>query len=486
MLSGTLVVDASTRPQYLDLSHADGTRWEAVVEVDGATMRLNYVDASGLDPRPAACATSATTEESLVILRREERIGSVPPYPGPEPTGRAPMTSFLDQPRSVFLRRALFHVHLWVGVIAALYLVIVSITGAALVFRIDLQRAVHPHLFTPSGAGPLARPLTVLEAVAAAYPDGGVSGVDSPTTARPTYLAYVTTGERFHTVLIDPVSADILGELPEHSVVTTLQDLHFDLLAGPAGRVVNGIGGFYLLVLCVTGMVVWWPGRAGWRRGFTIDWSRPWKRVTWELHGAIGILAVVLVGMWAVTGIYFAFPTGFRAAVNQISPLTVGVTPTSDSSGAGTERRPTWGALIARARAVEPDTFVARVVVPATEESPCQVLFSDERPTPVGTAALRTVHLEQFTGERLAEALRSKPTLGDTIMEWIAPLHVGSFGGLGVKLAWLVTGLAPALLGAAGLILWWTQVVAPRWARPEREGVLQHATSASRGRGPTV
>ena len=73
MLSGTLVVDASTRPQYLDLSHADGTRWEAVVEVDGATMRLNYVDASGLDPRPAACATSATTEESLVILRREDR-----------------------------------------------------------------------------------------------------------------------------------------------------------------------------------------------------------------------------------------------------------------------------------------------------------------------------------------------------------------------------------------------------------------------------
>ena len=220
----------------------------------------------------------------------------------------------------------------------------VSITGAALVFRIDLQRVVHPHLFTPSAADPPARPLTVLEAVAAAYPDGGVSGVDAPTTARPTYLAYVTTGERFHTVLIDPVSADILGELPEHSVVTTLQDLHFDLLAGPTGRVVNGIGGFCLLVLCVTGMVVWWPGRAGWRRGFTIDWSRPWKRVTWELHGAIGIWAVVLVEMWAVTGIYFAFPTRFRAAVSQISPLTVGVTPTSDSAGAGTERRPTWGA----------------------------------------------------------------------------------------------------------------------------------------------
>ena len=31
--------------------------------------------------------------------------------------------------------------------------------GAALVFRIDLQRAAHPHLFTPRAAGPLADPV---------------------------------------------------------------------------------------------------------------------------------------------------------------------------------------------------------------------------------------------------------------------------------------------------------------------------------------
>ena len=73
VLAGTLEVEASMRPQHLDLLHADGTRWEAVFEVDGVVLRLNYVDASGLDPRPTGFKTLPTNEESLIVLRREGR-----------------------------------------------------------------------------------------------------------------------------------------------------------------------------------------------------------------------------------------------------------------------------------------------------------------------------------------------------------------------------------------------------------------------------
>ena len=73
MLTGTLMADASMRPHHLDFLHADGTRWEAVFEITGATLRLNYVDASGIDPRPTGFKTLATNEESLIVLRREDR-----------------------------------------------------------------------------------------------------------------------------------------------------------------------------------------------------------------------------------------------------------------------------------------------------------------------------------------------------------------------------------------------------------------------------
>ena len=52
----------------------------------------------------------------------------------------------------------------------------------------------------------------------------------------------------------------------------------------------------------------------------------------------------------------------------------------------------------------------------------------------------------------------------------VAPLHVGNFGGLGVRVAWLGLGLSPPLLFAAGFLMWWTRVVRPRWlvAKPAK------------------
>ena len=45
------------------------------------------------------------------------------------------------QPQSVWTRKALFQIHLWTGIGASLYIVIVCVTGSALVFRPELTRA---------------------------------------------------------------------------------------------------------------------------------------------------------------------------------------------------------------------------------------------------------------------------------------------------------------------------------------------------------
>jgi uncharacterized iron-regulated membrane protein len=300
----------------------------------------------------------------------------------------------------------------------------------------------------------------MLESVQAAFPNDRVSGIDAPSTSRPTYLAYVMRGERFLTLLFDPVTGRLLGELPERSWIRIVQDLHYDLLAGRTGRIVNGIGALLLLALCTTGAVIWWPGVATWRRGFTIDVRRSWRRVTWDLHSATGIWTGALIAMWAVTGLYFALPSQFRSTVNAVSPLTVSRAPQSGPRG---EQPPApWRALVARAQRERPGEHVARVVVPTTERAAFLVMFSTVRPTPVGRPELASVYLDQYTGALLNAPPREARSAGDVVMEWAAPLHVGSFGGNAVRVAWLVLGLAPPLLFATGFIMWWSRVVRPR------------------------
>jgi uncharacterized iron-regulated membrane protein len=379
----------------------------------------------------------------------------------------------------VFARRAIFQLHLWIGVLTGLYIVVVCTTGAALVFRIDMQRALRPDLFTPKASGPPAHPADIMDSVQRAFPADRVSGVDAPTTGRPTYLAYSSQGARFRTLLLDPVSGELLGELNETSLVRTLQDLHFDLLAGRRGRILNGIGAMLLLTMCLTGIVIWWPGRSAWRRSVRVDFSRSWRRVTWELHNAIGFWTAIVIAIWAVTGLYFAFPSSFRAAVNRVSPITVARTPQSRQSGYATA--PAWRTLVDAARTyAPPGHHVARVVLPATDTAPFLVMFSDVRPTPLG-ATLTSVYLDRYTGALLTSPSPDAASAGDTIMAWVAPLHVGNFAGNGVRLLWMLLGLAPPLLFVTGFTMWWTRVVRPRW-RASRERALTRRDAARSAR----
>lgn len=375
------------------------------------------------------------------------------------------MNAFVHRPQSVWLRRALFQIHLWVGIAAGLYIVVSCVTGSVLVFRIEIQRALYPRLFTPGAPGPVADAAAVVESVRAAYPRGRLGGVDAPTVARPTYLAYVTVDARSPTVLLDPVTAAVLGELPDHSWLGTLQELHFDLLAGRPGRIANGLGGLLILVLCGTGLVIWWPGIASWRRAFVVDVRRGWRRINWDLHSATGVWSLVLIAMWAATGAYYGFPRQFRALINAVAPLSANRAPQSTPPAGDAAPGPSARALIDEARRHMPNHHLARIVPPTNDRGAFQVMFSEVQPTPVGVRDLIPVYLDQHTGALLGEPRRPTRTTGDAIVAWIGPLHFGSFGGTGVKILWCVVGIAPPLLFVTGFIMWWTRVVRPRWLR---------------------
>lgn len=355
------------------------------------------------------------------------------------------------------MRRLLFQVHMWLGLLTGLYVAAVCVSGAALVFRIDMQRALDPHLFTPSADGPLADPVAVMESVARAYPHHRLSGVEAPTTVRPTYLAYVTRGAEFKTVLIDPVTTAVLGELPERAVIRALQDLHFNLMAGRTGRTVNGAGAFGILLLCAGGVVIWWPGARVWRRGFVVDISRGSRRRLWELHRAVGIWSVAFIVMSAITGLSLVFPAGFRAVVNRQSPITVARSP--QSGPPSPVPPPPWRQMIDRARADAPGRAVARVVLPFGERGAFLVMFSPRSPTPAGSE-LTSIYLDQYMGDRLATS-GARPW-GDAMMATMLPLHVGGVGGQAGRVIWFTLGLSPAVLFVTGLIVWWRRVVRPR------------------------
>ena len=71
-----------------------------------------------------------------------------------------------------------------------------------------------------------------------------------------------------------------------------------------------------------------------------------------------------------------------------------------------------------------------------------------------------SLYFDQYSGrliERRDQALQ-RMSAGDLVMKWIGPLHLGSFGGLGVKILWSALALSFPLLAVTGVIMWWRRV----------------------------
>jgi uncharacterized iron-regulated membrane protein len=154
------------------------------------------------------------------------------------PVTRAPTAweQWRDHPEHIWIRRATFQVHLWIGAAVSLYVLLMSVSGSLLVFHRD-------------------------------------------------YAAL----------------------LP----VQWLVDFHTNLSTGSTGRLVNGVGAVLLLVLCLSGAVIWWPGIRHWRRALTVTWTARFPRLTWDLHSALGFWGLALVAMWGLSAAYFVFPQSF-------------------------------------------------------------------------------------------------------------------------------------------------------------------------------
>jgi uncharacterized iron-regulated membrane protein len=98
-------------------------------------------------------------------------------------------------------------------------------------------------------------------------------------------------------------------------------NLHENLLAGYIGRTVNGIGAACLVLLCLTGVVIWWPGIAHWRRSLRVSWKSSFAHTNWELHNSLGFWCLLFVLVWGVSGAYFVFPNPFNSLVDLLQPL---------------------------------------------------------------------------------------------------------------------------------------------------------------------
>src|SRR5437870_4944734 len=228
------------------------------------------------------------------------------------------------QPQNLWIRRAMFQIHLWTGIGVGLYIFVICITGSGLVVRRELTR-MYSNRPQVSMHVADAKPLTedqLRVAALRAFPDFTVEKVWRGRRGTTPVDIWMNRGTTKKQHLFDPYNGADLGETRPRAIraIDWLVSLHDDLLGGMNGRLVNGAGAILLTLLCLTGAIIWWQGASKWRRGLTVRVRGGWQRVNWDLHSAIGFWAFIAVFVWAISGIYLVFPHPFSWLVDYLEP----------------------------------------------------------------------------------------------------------------------------------------------------------------------
>ncbi len=231
---------------------------------------------------------------------------------------------WIQQPQSIWLRKALFQVHLWSGIAIGLYILMISVTGSVLVYRNELYRAATPRPIISVGSGPRLTDEQLIQAATHLYSDYRVVNLVRARNPDQAVDVWLRRGDETRQRLFDPRTGADMGESVSAGIwlVSKLLDLHDNLLAGPTGRNVNGVGAVAVFTLLATGLVIWWPGIKTWRRSLTLRRGLGWKRLTWHLHSVIGFWSFAFMLVFVMSGVYLGFPEAIQDLADRLEPLT--------------------------------------------------------------------------------------------------------------------------------------------------------------------
>ena len=205
-------------------------------------------------------------------------------------------------------RAAVLRLHLGVALLAGAGLLLVSLSGAALVFRAELDDAVFGGpVRVPTGRDRAPLP-ALLEAGQAAHPRLMPLTLTLPERDdQPARLRLAGPAGEAVEVLLDPASARVLGSRwLERSPLHALRALHTELYLSGRGRFVVGGLGLLLVLQGATGLFLWWPFTRRLSRGFTIRRGRRWRVLGYDLHKVIGIVSLAFHVPVALTGALLA------------------------------------------------------------------------------------------------------------------------------------------------------------------------------------
>lgn len=363
------------------------------------------------------------------------------------------------------MKKVFKQLHIWLSIPLGLVISITCFSGAALIFEKEITESVQSHYYFVDRVGD--KPLDIEEIIGRVEPtlDAGVKVTGITISQDPERSYKVNLSKPRHAAIyVDQYSGEIKGQPERLGFFRTMFSLHRWLMDSKPddggifwGKLIVGISTLLMVIIILTGVVIWWPKtRQALKHRTSIKIRKGWHRFWHDLHVAGGIYATLLILIMALTGLTWSFEwyrNGFyklfgvemQQGANNSKQADKGKPKKQDDGEKEASPYMHWQDVYEQVTATNPEA----PQITLTEGSASVSLdgWGNQR-------ASDKYKFDNATGKITSVERYTDADGSSKIRGWIYSLHVGSWGGIITRILWLLAALLGATLPLTGYYLW--------------------------------
>jgi uncharacterized iron-regulated membrane protein len=348
------------------------------------------------------------------------------------------------------MRKLLLNIHLCAGLTAAIALFLLGATGCLLVFENSIDRSLNPKLYYVQPQGNPLPLVSVAQSIQAQYPEYRLFAFGFP-SRNDLALAVALRSESLKKQLslsVNPYTGQVLGDLDQgNNFMAKMHQFHTRLLLGAVGKNIMGWSSVFLLLLSISGVILWWP-----RKRFKLGAVESPQLFNFNLHNTLGICSSIFLAIFAVTGMLIHWERPVATFADKLSS-TVQPSPSRPQPAPPGALPLSPDQLLILAEQALSGASATNMSLGVRANGPVQVILKfPEDHTPAGRSR---VLLDAYSGQVLSlQNSRTMPVAQKYAQMWNREIHTGDLWGWPTRLLAFICSLMLPVLAITGPLIW--------------------------------
>jgi uncharacterized iron-regulated membrane protein len=347
-------------------------------------------------------------------------------------------------------KKGLLNIHAVAGLLAGLFILALSLSGSVLAFRENLDALQKPTVgLHDKNKGSITID-SCYSIVQQHYPTAQISNCNLPVKASLpiSFFIYDTSYKKGSAVLevfIHPQTGDVIGtrggsEDIKHNFMSWLSAFHSSFHAGKTGEWLLGFFAIIFLVSIITGIILY-------RRNIVAVLL--FRKAVWRknnLHQLIGTWALLFNLMIGVTGYWmqrYVFKKEFYQSYDWVNTIKASQNLFFNFDSAYT-----------KLKTAHPGFTAYVIYFTSSKKGKTAIYGSNASNAFIHSKKFADVIFLDSTGAVVKTRFINEIDAADRYDIINSQLHMGKYGGIGIKIIYGLFGISSALLSITGFLLW--------------------------------